>query len=452
MNNRPVFATDDPVLAEGLRDHIPIWEPGGELAQFRPLIEQLQVQEIRPSDAELIEPMYAYECEKLSDFFRSAILQLKEDLGRNDPQLAESARMPWDCLTGFIVCICPSLNIGVTIRQGNTSEVYDIEVAAKADSRRCALFVRSPSELCRVDGGGRALSALFGGDPRRLSQAWLAACDIAKTGIQAQPVELAAQRARRDREQNELELEKRTTAFQLRTAERHRVRHSNRSGGVTSTSLGSADSRDEDDKAAERLRSPRALVNPESLMLVDPEGRIAAGSGRTQGNVSHDRKLVEPRLGANGPVSRSLLRGYSDLDKEAVGKDLLAMLLGSDLDEMADLRAQMGVGADAIDEMGRYFELKVSAGPEPDSVRLTNSEVKRALSTPDFFLVVVSGVEGVDARPTVRVILDPLKQLQPTDSGAVTLSGVRSVKSLVYDFAPVDSEVDSTFGGLSRAE
>ena len=121
--------------------------------------------------------------------------------------------------------------------------------------------------------------------------------------------------------------------------------------------------------------------------------------------------------------------------------ELFTMLLGSDRDEIADLRAQRGVGADAVDELRRFYELKVSAGAEPDTIRLTNAEVKRALSTQDFFLVVVSGVEGVDARPKVRVIVDPLKQLQPTDSGAITLSGVRSAKRLAYDFSPINDPV-----------
>jgi hypothetical protein len=114
------------------------------------------------------------------------------------------------------------------------------------------------------------------------------------------------------------------------------------------------------------------------------------------------------------------------------------MVLSSDRDELVDLRAQRGVGADAVDELENYYEFKVNAGAELDRVTLTHAEVQRALSTPDFFLVVVSGVEGVDARPTVRVFVDPLKQLHLTDRGAITLSGVRSAKSLVYDFAPND--------------
>jgi len=60
------------------------------------------------------------------------------------------------------------------------------------------------------------------------------------------------------------------------------------------------------------------------------------------------------------------------------------------------------------------------------------------MSTPDFFLVVVSGIEGADARPKVRVIIDPLHQLQMTETSSVNFTGIRSAEhSLVYDLVPL---------------
>ena len=118
------------------------------------------------------------------------------------------------------------------------------------------------------------------------------------------------------------------------------------------------------------------------------------------------------------------------------------MVLGSDI---VDVRAKRRVGADAIGEEDRCFELKVSAGDEPDVVTLTSSEVMRAATDPNFVLVVVSGVESTDARPTVRLFLEPLKQLQPgTDEGRINLSGVRRSQSLVYEFEPCDVVGGST--------
>ena len=54
LRDRPVYATDDPVLATGLRDQLPLWEPGGELQQFRSLLNPLRVEEIRATSTEVI--------------------------------------------------------------------------------------------------------------------------------------------------------------------------------------------------------------------------------------------------------------------------------------------------------------------------------------------------------------------------------------------------------------
>ncbi len=132
--------------------------------------------------------------------------------------------------------------------------------------------------------------------------------------------------------------------------------------------------------------------------------------------------------------------------------DLFRKAFGSDREDLTDLRTQRGVGADAIDDLGRFFALKVHAGAEPDQVKLTNAEVRRALSTDDYFLVVVSEVEGADARPRVRVVVDPLKQLQPLDQGEIILSGVKSSTSTIFDFSPVADSTQSTEGNEPEDE
>ena len=121
--------------------------------------------------------------------------------------------------------------------------------------------------------------------------------------------------------------------------------------------------------------------------------------------------------------------------------ELARLVLGGDAAEIVDLRSQHGVGADAIDSLDRFFELKVHLGDEPDTIRLEESQIRRALSTPDFFLVVVSGVEGADAQPKVRIIVDPVHQLPITQSSSVSFTGVRSAEhSLVYDLQQIAEE------------
>jgi hypothetical protein len=117
-----------------------------------------------------------------------------------------------------------------------------------------------------------------------------------------------------------------------------------------------------------------------------------------------------------------------------VGLELARLVLGGGAAEIVDLRAQHGVGADAIDDMDRFYELKVHLGDEPDTIHLEESQIRRAMSTKDFFIVVVSNVEGANARPRVRIIVDPVRQLTMTRSSSVNFTGVRDAEhSLVYD-------------------
>jgi hypothetical protein len=90
----------------------------------------------------------------------------------------------------------------------------------------------------------------------------------------------------------------------------------------------------------------------------------------------------------------------------------------------------------ALAQVGRFrrgeqqLNLESSDGFEPDLIRLEESEVRRALSTPDFFLVAVSGVEGVDP-------------LTMQSSSTVVSTGVPGTEhSLVYDLGPVPDEDD----------
>ena len=293
-----------------------------------------------------------------------------------------------------------------------------------------------------MDSGGRAIAALFEGDPRRVAQAWRAACDQAESGRIARVIELAEQCTQHEQAQTEQEIEERAAKFREETAAKHRdYGHLHaRSGITTSSSAGHANERQDAGKT-ETTASHRALVDPDSLMLVDALGKLEKQESTPRPKTGVGGLLAEPRSGTGGPQGRPSVRLYTDLERETVGLQLLRKVLTSEHDRIKDLRAQRGVGADAIDDLGRFYELKVSAGPEPDQVTLTNAEVKRALTTPDFFLVVVSGVEGVDAKPKVRVIVNPLSQLQPAKSGTITLTGVHSVTSLTYDFAHINDPV-----------
>lgn len=440
VRNRPVYTTDDRVLAKGLGDSLPLWEPGGDISQFRALLGPLRVEVIRTADTEVIASDLAWEDQETTDLFRAALRLLHEDLARNAPQLAASVTASWADLEGLTVSIHPSLSLRVPT--GKPSRAYTANVDAKADYANRKMFVRSLDVLLSADGGGQALATLFQGNQRDLAHAWTVACGRAKKGIESHRIELARERSEREQQQIAQQL----ANFRDVTA-RNAARGMGRGKGASAQS---ATGRQGDKKAAD-LGAPRVLVDPDALVLVDPLGRIEEGVSSRRQPATRNKELAQPRAGGAGPQNRTPLAGYSASDRETVGKRLLERLLSSDREEVVDLRAQRGVGADAIDQLQRFYELKVSAGTEPDHVTLTSSEVKRASSTPDFFLVIVSGIEGSDARPKVRVVVDPLNQLQATDSGSITLSGVRNAASLTYDFAPGDGSGQESEAGESNA-
>ena len=293
VRDRPVYATEDPVLIVGLRNQLPLWEPGGELQQFRSLLHPLRIEEIDADAAQVIEPDQATEDEESSDLFRLALQLLQEDLSRNEPQLAKGTRMSWDLLGEFGVYVHSSLAVGVNAGGDGTRyecEVaakvdtdrdgtrYECEVAAKVDTDRRRVFVQHPEQLPRVDTGGRAIATLFEGDPRRLAQAWRAACDRAESGRQARLVELAEEQAKREQQQTESEIaefRQRIIALQQR---QDRSRDLFNRGSRPS---GAATIERENPETPPIMESTRVLVNPESLDIVDPKGRLESSEQPT---------------------------------------------------------------------------------------------------------------------------------------------------------------------------
>ena len=443
--DRPVFATDDESLVDVLASSLPLWKPGGELEQFRLLLEPLRVEVIEAAAAEVVDAEGSSEEPEATRVFRAAVQQLQEDLVRNEPLTAQCLRCRWDHLSEFEVWSHPTLMLSVHVPESAGGGTRRCQVHVKVDVDGRKVFVRDPlTDLPRAERGGRAVAALFDGERRRVAQAWRAAWDKAEDGVAAARLELAQQRAEREKEEIGAKIDRDLEALRMRTGQRRGSTAGGRgtSSGVPNEGGGVATGGTQPD-AADGTKL-RVLVDPDLLMPVDPSGRVDAGSPRRAGAPPRRASvLVEPdATRPPSPRSRTPLRGYSDQEREAVGFELARRVLSSDHESIIDLRAQRGVGADAMDDLERFYELKVSAGGEPNEVTLTSAEWKRAISSPDFFLVVVSGVEGVESRPSVRIIPRPLDQLDQNVSGTVKLSGVRHAKSVTIEFAPGETLSD----------
>ena len=65
-------------------------------------------------------------------------------------------------------------------------------------------------------------------------------------------------------------------------------------------------------------------------------------------------------------------------------------------------------------------------GDELDTICLEDSLIRRTLNTPNFFFVVVSNVEGANAKLKVRIIIDSVHQLAITETSSVSFPVVRN--------------------------
>ena len=437
--DRPVFVTDDESLLEALGDSLPLWRPGGEVEQFQLLLEPLGVEVIHSTDADVLEVDDSIEDPEATHVFHAAVQQLQEDLVRNEPSAATSIRGRWDNLSEFTVWSHPKLMLAVRVPEsaGGGTRHCPVHVKVDVDSQR--VFVRDPqTDLPRADRGGRAVAALCDGERRRVAQAWRAAWDRAEDGMAAAGFELAEQQAEREKEEIAVAIRQDLEALRMGTGGKRKTTAGSRRrdpGAVGDGSRVGSGSTGNDVPDETKLR---VLVDPDTLTVVDPSGRVVGGSPQSDrprrrgpGGGPTEPSATGPRR----PRSRMPLRGYSDQEREDVGFELARRVLSSDHKDIVDLRAQRGVGADAMDELERFYELKVSAGGEPNEVTLTSTEWQRAKSSPEFFLVIVSDVEGADSRPSIRIISRPLDQLDQRPSGTVKLSGVRDATSLTYSFA-----------------
>lgn len=440
---RPVYAVDDLALFDGLRDEFPVWDPGGDLAQFSGLLRPLRITRIDANATTVVTAHTEFRDEDATALFAAAVSLLQEDLARNDPASMGTLTIEWERLRLFEVRVDPSLRVHVEGLAGRPTA--EVEVSVKADLAARVLFVRDVAHLRQVNGGGRAIAGLFASPNRhRLAQAWLAAWVAAEDGRTALLLKLAAQQAAEEQAKAERDMADRQEALRKMAgeiADRTHTRRPTSTGQATGqrTTVPNA-------QAPQPLGpEPRVLVDPETLSMTSPdtprEEPAAAEQEPNQGPARPSRSsspLPQPSPNGSTPRGQSIPRSFTDLDKESVGMALLRKIVEDGSVTITDHRGQHGFGADAQDNRGRFYELKVYLGEEPNVVRMEDTEIQRALSAPDnYYLVVISNVEGAGAHPKVRLIADPVRQLTVNHATAMTLSGVRTAEdSLVYNLEP----------------
>lgn len=414
---------------------------------FRGLLSHLGLTELAAEVSTVVDGDAPEPDEEATALLRDAVPLLREDLARNDPVTETALEVGWDRLAALEVRVAIDLRVSIAHLTVEWSPV--VAVAAKADPDAGVLYLKNSRLLDRVNGGGQAIAGLFAADRRRVAQAWLAACEDARAGREAQRLQFAAERAADQEARNATDIAVRLAEFRQQTGRAHERGRETRSRGAAQSSSPAGQTPPVVETRTS-VAASRVLVDPTRLRVADARGRLVgpapirdddkrSASGARSGGAEKPSDLPVPKPGGAAPHHVAAPPRHTAGSKETVGLDLVRMVLGCDADKVSDLRAQHGVGADAVDALERFFELKVYAGAEPDRITLENAQIRRAMSTPHFFLVIVSGVEGRNANPKVRVIVDPLSQLEMTETSSVAFTGVRNTDGVVFDLVPDES-------------
>lgn len=427
VRDRPVYTTEDPVLAEALGASLAVWQPGAELSGFRNLLDRLKITEVHAEQGEAVRPMPPWRDDESTALFATAAELLRDWLVRNEPELERALELGWDELGGFEVMICPGLQLSLQLDDGTLARAA---VPALVDRRGSSLLLTEPGQLAHVDGAGRAIAGLFTTGGENIALHWSAACQRAAAGRRAQRVQL----------------NRTVSAEQLAEANRRAgARLTELEEQLTTRTTAAAQDIPLPPSAPPAPRPslprtpppapevpPRRLVDLDTVVFGEPVR--SQDGGLDPVSVPRSRSLTEPRYENSPPQGRSAPRAYTDLDKEQLGLNLLRKVLSRSDREIIDLRAQHGVGADAIDDLRRFYELKVYAAQEPNAIRLTATELERALRDENLTLVIISNLEGSNARPRLRFITDPLHRLRPQHDTVISLTEIQNAPGcLVID-------------------
>jgi hypothetical protein len=446
---RPVFAVANRQLAEALELTATVWKPGGDIRQFDALVELLALTRLDENNVRIVGGRQAVPNDWAAEVFARAVRNLQADLSMNDPGAERALALPWDELVSYEVRVLPGLRLEVTHPQldGRPS----IHVGAWIDQSEKALYLEGTSEAGRASTGGNAIASLFRIEARRVAQAWMAAWSDGEAGYRAEVVTLASRRAADD-------ASKRDAANQNRLHELRLQANAKRGRGQGAAPKAQKPGLTQREVPNTPPRPARTLVDPSSLTIRNPNGTLQDRQQLLEANTAQhvggssalrlpDRSNPKKLSTGRGPVN------YTPEERESVGLALVRHVLGGEEAGIVDIRNQHNVGADAIDDLQRFFELKVYHGAIPNVVRLTNSEVQRALNTEDFFLVLVGHVEQGTDQPEVRILTDPLTQLSVEPTGSIHLSGVYNAQALVYSFGTQErspgEELTPDFGAIN---
>ena len=417
--DRPIYAVDDESVAEALRSDHSVWMPGFRIDRLQSLLEALQITYITPEEFKpIVSAGYrAADGNHLRTRFALAVQHLRSELARDDQELSETLSRSWEELASTEIVIDSGLEITASL-PGHRSLTAPTSAHLICDP--LTLFARTDADVGSAQNGGHAIATLFDGDRQKLAWAWEVMWQRAESGLAAERIILSTECRQHEPDEDRL------AQLQMQSGER-RARTASTKAAVKQGA-----------SSIQPTVRTRVLKNLHDLV---PTGGRVINKGADQGGIALPIRRPIKAEGSipSGPKDAPVAAQKAVLppmdDREQLAYDAVQMALALDDEEIIDLRSMRGVGADAVDELRQFFEIKMASGADfPNEVTLTASEYERARSNPDFFLAVVAGLEDKAGKLRVRFIFDPLGQLKLKIRNDVTLAGVRDAEALEHEF------------------
>lgn len=443
MSARPVFAVENPLIAGGLSGQIPIWTPGGALAQLDSLVEPYGLKRVDASQTRVKGAEHAEYDPELTSMFSSAVSNLRKDLALSDSYSEASIRVSWDELSRFNVCVLQDLT--VTLDDIIPGKVLSFTPRAWIDTDAATFYIAHPDDLGDPDSGAYAIATVFASDTRRMAHDWLAAWAAAKAGHRAEVIKTAASLEAEEKQARAEREAAGVVVLQQLSEESERRRQKRLSARPGGRQTGNAE------EGNARKQPPKTLVDISTLRLKNPAGEILVGAHTKDsaipkdptrgGKLLQDANKNRPKA-KRPPGAGAATRNYTQEEQESLGAEICRWVLGLDESEIVDIRNQHNVGADAVDQLNNFYEYKVHAGAIPDVIRLEPSQIERARTTSNFFLVVIGNLQAGAGNPEVRIITNPLDKLSLQPTTSVQFAGVLAAEALTYRFMLDESGQD----------
>lgn len=412
QKQRPIYAVHDRRLEESLGEQATVWRSGCAIQSLGEMPRLLGIDVITDEQFTIAPESRLERADGMTAMmFRRAVAHLKSEFARKNHHVWNS--MDWDRLSRAQLVKAEPLLVNAVVGGRKVS------VGRRIHIDRGRLYFMHSDDLGTPDAGGRVAAAFFSGPlPEMLDYAWSYAWrEAEEKGAPDDALDLAAEPEHQDLLQALVGRSKDAAGKRLFV------------GGAL------PDQRRIGKTKIASSPPPRRLKSFDEAKIAHVEivdgARTIETRARTRNSLLVEMPTSPGARKMRGPVPDPV-REWSEEERERRGFEVLAAALRTlDQSELEDFRAIRRLGADSIDQLKRYFELKAHLGDAPDDVRFEPTQFERAVREgKNYFLAVVSGLE--EGRETViRIFPDPVRNLHWSRTTMIKLSGIRSGASKV---------------------